>query len=65
MKKYLIVLLTLSLFASSCHNGLFARKEKLGCGTNGRNIGAEQIASGDKKAIKAANKAKYRGGKKF
>lgn len=63
MKK-IIVALTAVLFFSSCHSGLFAKKEKLGC-KQGRNIGAEQIAAGDEKAIKASNKAKFKGGKKF
>jgi hypothetical protein len=34
------------------------KKEKYGCPTNGKNIGAERILSGDKAAIKAARKAK-------
>ena len=44
---------------SSCF--IFKKKEKYGCPTNGRNVGAEKIASGDAKAIKASNKAKFRG----
>jgi hypothetical protein len=34
------------------------KNEKYGCPTNGKNIGAERILSGDKAAIKAAQKAK-------
>lgn len=65
MKKAILAAATL-LFICSCQSsGLFRKKEKLGCKTNGRNIGAERIASGDEKAIKAANKSKYKGGKKF
>lgn len=63
MKKLLVLSATV-LFFGSCHSGLFAKKEKLGC-KQGRNIGAEQIAAGDKKAIRAASKAKFKGGKKF
>ena len=37
---------------------IFQKKEKYGCPTNGKNIGAERLLSGDKDAIKAANKAK-------
>ncbi len=37
---------------------VFRKNEKYGCPTNGKNIGAERIASGDKDAIKAARKAK-------
>ncbi|MFS8082064.1 MAG: hypothetical protein ACMG51_01325 [Ginsengibacter sp.] len=33
------------------------KKEKYGCPTNGKNIGAERILSGDKAAMKAAKKA--------
>ena len=43
---------------------IFHKKEKYGCPTDGRNVGAEKIASGDEKAIKASNKAKYKGGRK-
>ncbi|HCY90476.1 MAG TPA: hypothetical protein DHV17_09485 [Chitinophagaceae bacterium] len=66
MKKIIIAAVSLVVI-SSCNSssGLFRKKEKLGCKTNGRNIGAERIAAGDEKAIKAANKAKFKGGKKF
>ena len=37
---------------------VFQKREKLGCGTNGKNIGAERVLSGDKDAIKSARKAK-------
>jgi hypothetical protein len=37
---------------------IFRKNEKYGCPTNGKNIGAERILSGDKDAIKAAKKAK-------
>jgi ethanolamine utilization microcompartment shell protein EutL len=37
---------------------IFKNKEKYGCPTNGKNIGAERILSGDKAAIKAARKAR-------
>ena len=40
----------------------FRKKEKYGCPGDGRNVGAEKIASGDPKAIKASNKAKFKGG---
>ena len=58
MKK-IILALTVVTMLSSCF--IFKKKEKYGCPTNGRNVGAEQIASGDPKAIKASNKAKFRG----
>jgi hypothetical protein len=61
MKK-LIFGITCMAFFSSCF--IFRKKEKYGCPTDGRNVGAEQLASGDEKAMKKAAKAKYRGGKK-
>lgn len=62
MKKILLALTTICFLMSSCF--IFKKKDKYGCPTDGRNIGAEKIASGDEKTIKASNKAKYRGGKK-
>jgi hypothetical protein len=41
-----------------CGCFIFRKNEKYGCPTNGKNIGAERILSGDKDAIKAARKAK-------
>lgn len=59
MKKILFSLFVIS-FLSSCF--IFKKKEKYGCPSNGRNVGAEKIASGDEKAIRASNKAKFKGG---
>lgn len=58
MKKLILAVFVVS-FLSGCF--IFKKKEKYGCPTNGRNVGAEKIASGDPKAIKASNKAKFRG----
>ena len=58
MKKLLLLALV-AAGMSSCF--IFKKKEKYGCPTNGRNVGAEKIASGDEKAIRASNKAKFRG----
>ncbi len=44
------------LSLSAC--SIFKKNEKYGCPTNGKNVGAEKILSGDKDAIKAAKKAK-------
>ena len=60
MKKIFLAVTVISVL-SSCF--IFRKKEKYGCPTNGRNVGAEKIASGDPKAIKASNKAKFKGGK--
>lgn len=57
LRFYTVV--TLLAFAfSSC--GMLSRMfpKKTGCPTNGKNIGAEQLMSGDPKAEKAAKKAK-------
>ena len=41
-----------------CGCSLLKKNEKTGCPTNGKNIGAERILSGDKQAIKDAKKAR-------
>ena len=64
MKKFILAFFVLSMLNSCFISRIFQKKEKYGCPTNGRNIGAERIASGDEKAIKASNKAKYKGGRK-
>jgi hypothetical protein len=56
MKKILLLLAISGFIFSGC--SIFRRHEKYGCPTNGKNIGAERILSGDKDAIKAAKKAK-------
>ena len=58
MKKIFLAVTVLTVL-SSCF--IFKKKEKYGCPSDGRNVGAEKIASGDPKAVKAANKAKFRG----
>ena len=55
MKKSSIVLVCI-LTLAGC--SIFKKNEKYGCPTNGKNVGAEKILSGDKDAIKAARKAK-------
>ncbi len=64
MKKIILAFFVLSMLNSCFISRIFQKKEKYGCPTNGRNVGAEKIAAGDEKAIRASNKAKYRGGKK-
>ena len=63
MRKTCIILLLFSIGFSGC--SLF-KKDKYGCPTNGRNVGAEKLLSGskeDRKAAKAEHKAKFRGEK--
>lgn len=51
MKKMIVIIVAVVWVVSvSCRAGK-------GCPTNGRNIGAERILSGDPKALKAANRA--------
>ena len=56
--RHLTIALSLLLLFSSCKlfGGLF--KPKYGCPSNGKNVGAEKILSGDPKATKDAKKAK-------
>ncbi len=64
MKKIILAFFVLSMLNSCFISRIFHKKEKYGCPTNGRNVGAERIAAGDEKAIRASNKAKYKGGRK-
>jgi len=57
MKKPVLIITVLSfwmMMMSSCN--LF--KPKYGCPSNGKNIGAEKLVSGDPASEKAARKAK-------
>lgn len=66
MKKILLAFILVSFLLSGCFiSRIFGKKDKYGCPTNGRNIGAEKILSGDQKAINAEKKAKYKGGRKI
>jgi hypothetical protein len=65
MKSFrsILVLIVLSLILSSCSlwNKVFG--PKYGCPSNGRNVGAEKLLSGDMstKEMKKARKAKFKG----
>ncbi len=52
------LVLSLMMLLSSC--GMLSNmfKRKTGCPSNGKNIGAEKLMSGDPKAVKDAKKAK-------
>ena len=56
--RFLFVMFGLMMMLSSCKawNSLFG--PKYGCPTNGKNVGAEKLVSGDPEAEKAARKAK-------
>ena len=64
MKKTLLVIAMASFLLSGCSiSRIFGKKEKVGCPTDGRNVGAEKLLGGDEKAEKAAKKAKWKGGR--
>ena len=58
MKKLIIATICISLLGG-CF--VFKKKDRYGCPTNGRNIGAEKLAAGDEKALKASKRARYKG----
>jgi hypothetical protein len=60
MKKIIVATVTASFLLSGCFlSNIFRKKDKYGCPSDGRNVGAEKILAGEK-----VKKAKYRGGKK-
>lgn len=60
MKKIFIGITMASFLLSGCFiSNIFRKKDKYGCPSDGRNVGAEKIVSGEK-----VKKAKYRGGRK-
>lgn len=61
MKNILLTLCVIGLL-SSC--SMF-RPRKTGCPMSGAAIGAERLASGDPKAIRASNKSKFKGKRKI
>lgn len=52
------IVMSLAMLLSSCKlwNSVF--KPKYGCPSNGKNVGAEKIISGDPEAAKSVKKAK-------
>ena len=56
--RFFAVTLSVVVLMSSCGMLSNVFKRKTGCPTNGKNIGAEKLASGDPEAEKAARKAK-------
>ena len=63
MRKILLAILAISFIFTSC--SIF-HKDKYGCPTDGRNVGAEKLIGSskeDRKAAKAEKKAKFLGTK--
>lgn len=56
--RFFAVTLSLTMLLSSCGKGSGLFKRKTGCPSNGKNVGAEKILSGDPKAMKSVKKAK-------
>ena len=56
--RYITVALSLMVLISSCGKLSNLFKKKTGCPSNGKNVGAEKILSGDPEGTKAAKKAK-------
>ena len=56
--RFIAIVFSATMLLSSCKlwNSIF--KPKYGCKTDGKNIGAERILSGDPEGTKAAKKAK-------
>lgn len=64
MKKIIVAVTMASFLLSGCFiTNIFRKKEKVGCPSDGRNVGAEKLLGGDQKAMKQASKAKWRGGR--
>ncbi len=60
MKKVIVGLFAVTILTSGCFiSRIFQKKDRYGCPSDGRNVGAEKILSGEK-----VKKSKYRGGKK-
>lgn len=56
--KNLLAIFALFCFMTMAVSCSLFRSNKTGCPTNGKNIGAEKLVSGDPEAEKAARKAK-------
>lgn len=56
--RFFTLALSFTMLLSSCGMLSSLFKQKTGCPTNGKNVGAEKIMSGDPKAMKDVKKAK-------
>ncbi|MCC7400574.1 MAG: hypothetical protein IT214_03725 [Chitinophagaceae bacterium] len=56
--RLFVVMISLLMLVSSCRLFSSVFRPKYGCPTNGKNVGAERILSGDPAATKAAKDAK-------
>ena len=65
MKKTFAVIAVSAYLLSISSCFILQKKEQFGCPGNGSNIGAEKLAAGDDKALRASSKANYKGRKSF
>ena len=56
--RFFAVALSLTMLLMSCGKLSSMFKRKTGCPSNGKNVGAEKILSGDPKAMKDVKRAK-------
>ena len=58
--RFITIVFCLMMLFSSCKmlSSVFKPKGKYGCPSNGKNVGAEKILSGDPDAAKSVKKAK-------
>ena len=56
--RFFAIALSVTMLVSSCGMLSNVFKRKTGCPTNGKNVGAEKLMSGDPQATKNAKKAK-------
>ncbi len=58
--RFFTIVFCVMMLLSSCKvwNSVFKSKSKYGCPSNGKNVGAEKILSGDPEATKSVKKAK-------
>jgi hypothetical protein len=61
--RSILLFVTMSFILSSCSLWSKVFGPKYGCPSNGRNVGAEKLLSGDmsKKEMKKARRAKFKG----
>ena len=58
--RFFTIALSLMMLVSSCSlwNKVFNQQPKEGCPSNGKNVGAEKVLSGDAKTMKDLKKAR-------
>ncbi len=56
--RFFAIILSITMLLTSCGTLSNLFKRKSGCPSDGKNVGAEQIMSGDPKVMKSVKKAK-------